>query len=384
MQTIYQPERTTFLDPDTKATVIQWTSAEVKNQHLYFTSPSVTADGRWLVFISERDGQPNLFTANRANGEIRRVSDNRRGLLRSYVYPQGGLQGLSKASPCLDANHNRIFYIQDQTVYAVDLDDECRVPRAVWQLPENWYSAFNHVSPDGRTLCVPCTDPRAFLDKADTQWEQMDKVPLRMGEQGLKSRIYLIDIASGTSRLAAEVPFWVTHVQFDPAGSGRIVFNLEGFGPDRKPLPGRIWCLDANGEVRPLAAEELGEWRTHENWSPDGKCIIYHGNKNNSNFLAARSWDGQLLWSVDMAGISVYHATGALDGKSLFADQPDGFISKINPFVTGEKITHLCRHDTSIADQDAHAHPLITGDGKSLVFTSNKSGQCQVYEVILP
>src|SRR4029450_5762278 len=49
-------ERATYRDPDTGATVIQWTNAPCTNQHLYFTSFSVTQDDRWLVILSRRDG----------------------------------------------------------------------------------------------------------------------------------------------------------------------------------------------------------------------------------------------------------------------------------------------------------------------------------------
>ena len=88
-------ERATYRDPDTGATVIQWTNAPCTNHHLYFTSFSVTQDDRWLAILSDRDGHPNLYAIDRRDGAIRRLSNNQNGLLRSYVYPQGGLRGLS-------------------------------------------------------------------------------------------------------------------------------------------------------------------------------------------------------------------------------------------------------------------------------------------------
>jgi Tol biopolymer transport system component len=44
-------------------------------------------------------------------------------------------------------------------------------------------------------------------------------------------------------------------------------------------------------------------------------------------------------------------------------------------------MTVLCRHDSSYDNQDAHAHPLTTATGRSVIFTSNRTGYCQVYEV---
>jgi Tol biopolymer transport system component len=380
------PEHSTYTDSSTATTVIQWTSACYTNQHLYFTSPSVTADDRWLTIISDRSGSPNLYAIDRRNGTIRRLSHNESGLLHSYVYPQGGAIGLSKASPCLDPIHNRIFYIRDDTVYAVEIDQPEATEQKVCALPAQWYGAFTHVSPDGKTLCVPCTDPRAFVDEVSTQWEQMRAVPVCMRKQGLVTRIYLIDTETGESRIAAEVPFWVTHVQFDPTGTGHIIFNQEGFIEETgNPLPDRIWCLELNGSFRPLAPQPKQEWRSHENWAPDGKSIIYHGGRRSQAFVAARTWQGELLRETSLEGIKFYHATGVLDGQRLLVDRPDGFISILDPDAAGEnRIVNLCRHDTTIEDQDAHAHPIATLNGKHAIFTSNRTGYCQVYEVMLP
>ncbi len=377
-------ERLTYRDPATGAEIIQWTQAPGKNHHLYFTSHSVTADGRWLVFLSDRDGHPNLYKIERADGSIRQLSDNRCGILRSYVYPQGGLSGLGKASPCLDPVRNRLLYIRDDQVFRVDLDAPDAGEQRLCSLPGGWYGGYTHVAPDGKTFCVPCTDPRAFADEKN-QWEQLNQVPSRMSRLGLCTRLVFIDVESGAARIAAEAPFWVTHVQFDPAGSGRMVFNLEGHDKG-SPLPDRIWCLETDGSFRKIAAESEGEWRTHENWAPDGKSIVYHGLRNGRSFVAARTWEGELLHETSIGGVEFWHATGFPDGRRLVLDRCDGMISLLDPCAEqpDQRLVDLCRHDTTTEDQDAHAHPLACLDGRSIVFTSNRGGHCQIYEVPVP
>jgi len=377
--------RSEQVDPTTGQRVVRWTEGGSKNQHLYFTSPSVTADDRWLVFISDRDGHPNLHAIDRKTGGIQKLTRNTEGLLRAYVYPLGGRRGLSKASPCLDAAHNRVYYILNDEVWRVDLDGGAD-PVELCELPAGAYTAFNHVSPDGRTLCVPFADARAFEGPMQTQWEQLRQVPEIMRRHDLRTQIILIDTANGRSRIAAEVPFWVTHVQFDPAGSGRVIFNKEGQFPTTGiPLPDRIWCLDTDGSFRPLAPEADDEWRSHENWCPDGSAIVYHGSQAGEPFVAARTWDGMLLRQASLAGIALYHATGAIDGRRLFIDKPDGWIALVDPEATGpERIRNLCRHGSSCRDQDAHVHPITSQSGNTVVFTSDTAGQCDVYEVKLP
>lgn len=379
------PERSAYADPATGAKVTQWTSGPHTNQHLYFTSPSVTADDRWLVFISNRSGDPNLHAIRRRDGSIRQLSHNKNGLLRSYVYPQGGWRGLSKASPCLDPLRNRLYYIRDDLLCVVDLDNTSLGEREIGRMPTRWYGAFTHVSPDGRTVCAPCTDSLAFIDPVETQWDQLRKVPKRIERERLTSRILLIDTTTGSTKLAAAVPFWVTHVQFDPKGSGRILFNQEGFGEDGKhPPQNRIWCLEPDGSYRPLSPEPTGEWRAHENWAVDGKSVLYHGADGDGPFLAARTWEGALVQKTYLAGIHFWHATGTVDGRRLLVDRPDGFISLVDPSAQESRIVDICRHDSSLDNQDNHPHPITTPRGSSLVFTSSRTGTAQIYEVSIP
>jgi Tol biopolymer transport system component len=382
---ILPAERSTYRDAATGARVIKWTSAPATNQHFYFTSPSVTADDRWLVFISDRDGHPNIYSIDRGNGAIRRLSNNAAGTLKSYVYPRGGERGLNKASPCLDAARNLVYHIRDDAVFRVDLDAEEPVEEELCALPAGWCGAFTHISPDGRTLCVPCTDPRAFTDAAADQWEQMRHVPRRMREKGLTSRLCLIDTAERRLSRSVEVPFWVTHVQWDPAGTGRVVFNQEGFAEGTgHPPRNRIWCLETDGSFRPLSPESEGEWRSHENWTPTGSGIVYHGGRSGRNFLAERTWEGELRFELGMEDIRMYHATSTIDGQFLLVDKPDGYIALVNPRAEANRVRNLCRHGTSIVNQDAHAHPITTPGGHSFIFTSDRSGNCQVYEAKLP
>jgi len=110
-------------------------------------------------------------------------------------------------------------------------------------------------------------------------------------------------------------------VQFDPMGTGRILFNREGF-LERigQPSHDRIWCLEPDGLFRPLSPQPPGEWRSHENWAPDGKSLVYHGGRDGKAFVAARTWDGRLLQETSLEEITFWHATAALDGRRLFVE----------------------------------------------------------------
>jgi hypothetical protein len=394
-----------------------------KDQHLFFTSPTVTQDDHWLIFISERDGNPNLYAIERPKGGIYQLTRNKRGLMRSYAYPQGGLEGFGKASPCLDRIHNRVYWVEENHVFRLELDTGSQA--VLCDLPEEWYTAYNHLSCDGRFLCVPCTDPLAFSDSMVDQWEQLRTVPIQMHDQNLVTRLYRIDTESGRKHIWAEVPFWVTHVQFDPLCNDRLIFNNEGEGQYSTP---RIWCLEPDASFHPLFEQAKHMVCSHEVWSPTGKFITYHGWMWGLPFFGARTWEGELLHQIPMPSFAGGHVTPTLDGRGFTSDGIDGFITlatltgeeskrlaailmglgglfnrrrvkkllpAVSSFFTQQVLgwleqrlvswRHLCKHDTATAlkDQDAHVHASIVPNGRSIVFTSDRDGTCNVYEVLL-
>ncbi len=373
-------EKSTFADPLTGREIIQWTSHPAQDQHLYFTSFSVTADDRWLVFLSERSGHPNLHAIDRRDGTIGQVSRNESGLLHAYVYPYGGPAGLSKASPALDAPRNRLYWIQDNALWWADLDSG-KPAAALAQLPPAQWTAFTHVSPDGRHICVPVTDEGAFDPALTSQYTQMQDTVARFREAKgrLLSRVLQVDADTGTIETLAEIPFWVTHVQYDPQGSGRILFNQEG-GSIVRP---RVFALETDGSHRPLYAQEPEEeWASHENWNPQGGEVIYHGKRPGRPFVAARTWEGQLRYCHWLTQAQDFiHATPTLDGSRLLVDQMDGTIGIVD--AANGTVEALCQHGSSSREQDVHVHALTTPLGRSAIFTSDRDGIGNVYEVPL-
>jgi hypothetical protein len=131
-------EHSEHRDPVTGHWVGRWTSSPSKDQHLYFTSPSV-------------------YAIDRPSGRIRALTCNARGLRLSYSYPWGGPTGLSKGTSCLDPVRWRAFAVIDDHVWQCAVDAGTSAPLAA--LLESGITSFTHVSPDGRWLCVPVTAP---------------------------------------------------------------------------------------------------------------------------------------------------------------------------------------------------------------------------------
>lgn len=364
--------------------VRRWTSAPTMNRHLYFTTPSLTEDGRWLVVLSERDeGHPNLFALDRRDGKLYRLTENHEGTLRSYVYPSSNVTGLSKSAPVLCAKTGRIYGIHGHEVFEVDIAS--RIRRSLFQLPETWWTGYVDVSSDGRKLCVPCVPPSAYTPEMKTQWDQLRCAHERMQERHLSSRLYEYDLHNHTSRVLVDLPFWCTHVSYAPDSSGDLIACAEGSIPAQGGAFCRIWKVTADGEFSRLFDQPKGLVVCHENWHPKKREIIYHGKDlDGSPFMEVRSWTGECIARATCPTIPVAHTVVADDSNTLYSDTRDGRIIRMaasNGKWVVEELLSTAQEPDWLRNQDAHFHPRLSVDQRSLVFSSHSADGNQIYEL---
>lgn len=398
------------------------TEGRANDQLLYFTSSSLTADDRTLVFLSDRDSpipkdtdpraDVNLYALDRATGAVRRLTENTAGILRSYVYFEGQpYRGLGLASPCLHAPSGDLYYLQGREVRVVNA--RSGVGRTLATLPDDQVTGFTHVSDDNTRLCVPTIHEAAFAD--------IGAIDATVQRLGLASTLRVFDTATGAEVEAIPIARgWVTHVQFQPGCNERILFNHEwpadcGIrrawlwdGPARRLV--RLRDEGANPDGRPRRRED---WVCHEVWSRDGRTIVYHGTYDGSrgdpSFVGRVGPGGEGRGEIAFAaGLRRYgHFTLGGDDRTLVSD---GYAEYGPPAVAGDdpearrlgrygewisllrvdwargthEWTPLCRHGSSWTSQDAHPHPIFNHAGTEVLFTSDREGVRAIYSVAVP
>lgn len=369
-------------------------------QLLYFTSSSLWADDRHLVFLSDRTGHPNIFLRGMDSGEEVPMSRNTDGYLKSYVYFDGQpYQGLGKASISLDSRTGTVFFIQGRHVCRADSSGETRV---LAELPPGQMTAFTHVSADGSRLCIPTTDARALDGDRILAGRPTFDIDARVQAESLCSYLWVFDTTSGAALLREPVPrSWITHVQFSPVDPHLILYNHE--------WPGdcgirRMWLFDSrrtdSGRHLRLRSEGPGrsraDWTCHEMWERDGQAIIYHGQYTDGRgyigrvrpdgsgareVLLPEGWNAYGHFTVGQPGVLVTDGYYQSEGE-----EPAGsgrWISRVDVDWEGRRTrwTPLCRHGSSWDSQDSHPHPIFDHAGTQVYFTSDFEGKRAVYSI---
>lgn len=373
-------------------------AADAHEQLLYFTSSSLWADDRQLVFLSDRDGHPNIYRLDRESGAVTKLSRNTEGFLKSYVYFDGApYRGLGKASVSLDPASGMVYYLQGRQVCQADPDGNVRV---LAELPHGQMTAFSHVSVDGSRLCLPTTDARALDGDRALPGRPDYDIDRRVREENLSSYLWIFDTRTGAVLAREPVPrAWVTHVQFSPVDPDLILYNHEW--PSDCGVR-RMWLFDGTRHI-PLRPEGEGrsraDWTCHEMWECDGQAVIYHGQYHNGPaYLGRARLDGASV--VDLREITLPpgwdaygHFTAGAPG-TLVTDgyyRQDGapparsgiWISWVDvDWERGETAwTPLCRHGSSWDSQDSHPHPIFDHAAQRVYFTSDVDGKRAVYSV---
>lgn len=402
------------------ATPNRLTTGESNDQHLYFTSSSLTSDGQLLVCLGDRDSRVrspqdpgvdvNLYALHRDSGDIHRLTDHHDGNYR--IVEHGPRRGLHVGSPSMHAESGDLYYVYGRELRRTNAHSGEVATLA--ELPIDQVAGISHVSDDNTRVCVPTVHESAFRD--------VERIDATVQELGLTGHLRLFDTKTGAEVADIEVDrAWITHVQFRPGRADTILFNHEW--PSDCGVR-RMWLWDGD-QCRRLRDESASaadqprhrdDWVCHEVWSRDGTSAIYHGTyASGTGPFADRSFIGRLdpdsgrrteiafpahfrryghfnVGPTDAEIVTDGYAEYAPDGEPLAAppDTPrrrggGDWISRLDVDWDTRSIdwTALCRHDTSWAYQDAHPHPIVDHSGTEVLFTSDQEGNRSVYSVPL-
>ena len=360
-------ESRTLIDAATGRTIRQVTSAPAIHHHPFYYLPAYDDGMNWLVFVSHRSGRPALFAEERASGRLVQLTD-RPDLNEWSIHP---------------AHDGRwVYFTAGSGAWRVSTGPGFR---------EECLADFGDVPmiPPGMVGDAMGT---TALSRDDRWWV----VPVRLGDV---ARLHVIDTASGAVAVVCEHDS-IGHPEVHPDDPTWIRFA--GRSTDRIHVVRRDGTGHRLAYRRDVARKE---WVVHESWMP-------------RTAVGGRMEIVTVVWPHGMIGIDV--ETGAIrrvtdfpawhpmirrDGRSCVADTtfPDRGLVTFDPSASGGDVSPLveslssnagshwntthCPYDDGpvkvVAPQHTHPHPSFSPDGSRVVFTSDRSGVAQLYEVVV-
>lgn len=373
---IYPSEKRTYRDAKTGREVIQLTSGDSNNVHLYFTDNSFSHGDKEIYFLSDRGNQPNVynyFKMDLDSGQMTQITHEPNGI--GYSTKTGDSEILA-------------YFVGNQVKILNTVTGQTEV---VYEEEEDMEFLSPFISPDKQTL--------GFV--------RNERVPVVYGNNysGFKEKMFaikkgiitLVDLKTKKAVDLFEDTHWLAHFQFAPHRNDLAMFCHEG---PWNLVHQRIWLIDTNtGQVKPCFRQEEDDSVGHEFWTRDGLVIFDNRRKGHDGtitihrtqatiepvetdqkpYIGFANEEGKVIRTIDMPFYcNHYHANN--DNTLLVGDEVDDLVL-ID--ISGEEATieTLCHHGTSWGSQKAHGHPTFSWDCKNILFASDRDGSIHLYMI---
>lgn len=260
----FPSEKRVVPDPITGTPLTFLTTQPRGDSKIYPSHPQWTADGRWLVFRSNRV-KGEAIAVNEASGEMVQVTE-------------GGYDGMLNLA---QSGGNKLFFVRKDPAGAakvmqaieVDLDRVFNDSQAGSMKPASTYQRVmatlpaeleavgdNALDADGQWLYFRITG-KAY---AGSRLPAGTQIEPPFGPRGMGAgphAIGKVNVQTGEVRHVVSVPFQIGHIQANLWNPGELVFSWETGGKS----PQRTWTVRGDGTgLRPLYPEAPYEWVTHE------------------------------------------------------------------------------------------------------------------------
>jgi oligogalacturonide lyase len=345
----FPSERKTYRDSVTGLEISMLTTSPVKDNKIYQTHPNWTADGRHIVFMSDRTGTNQYFALSADTGAITQLTNDE-----------------GPANVLLNRTKNKMFYISDNTLWELDID---KILHSNNKIPNTNFRRKVASLPDklklSGTLSVDSNGRDIYLG---VQYDE--------GAWGLLS----LNADTGRFGKIIELGFRVGHCQAHPLITGLIMYCWETGGDSQQ----RMWIVRADGSNNePFYKETYDEWVTHEVWWGHEKALFTIWPKNEQMLKKPHGIAYITLRDRSLNILSqkkYWHVGGSPDGKWAVGDTFDGELHLING-DTGEAKLLTQGHRSRGAT--VHPHPSFSPDGSSILFCSEKNGNWDLFLVRL-
>lgn len=391
----FPSERKVVTDPVTGVPLTFLTSKTVGDSKIYPTHPQWTADGKWVVFRSNR-ARGQAFAVNEQTGDIVQITDSgftgmlcvsRATMRLFFTRPEDPAARLQPPPRPGDAKRAPV----PMQIVAIDLAKVFADSEAGKMQPA---AAYEHVFGTvpvaiggGGDLAIDANEQFAYFhvnaEGAAPHLAPNTKIEPNFGPRNMgagPSGVGSMNLATGEVKVVAAVPFQVGHIQTNPWVPGEIVFAWETGGKS----PQRTWTVMSDGTgLRPLYPEAPYDWVTHEaviTRDEVAMAILGHrkpgthdewgpsGTREHATGLAIVNLRTRELYIAGQtkSGSGYWHVHGSPDGRWAVGDDFDRNLWLIDRH-TNETMLLTTGHKVTAAD---HVHPTFSADSTKIEIQS--------------
>lgn len=382
------PEWRHHVDPDTGREVTELTTGRGHSYPLYYFVPSITRDGRYLVFHSERTGWVQLHRLDLDTGEIGQLSEGRSTDSGWAIWCEWRLRGIYNHLSALNLPANEVFYFADGGLRATHV--ETFENRLVRELPPDRHpvsqSAF---SPDGSLFAYIHVDRARFAARMSER-EVLENMGLFGWDddhgdfrRSVPATLSVVDTRTGEQRDIIEPGFYFHHALFLDDETLLLNHPPDGAG---------MWTVDlTGGQVRHLRPADApgahGAAIVHQVITARG--IVYEATRDEDDGTTTTylgCYDRQTGGFEEVAlPVTGYVHTG-FDPAGRFAfiehaGQRHELFS-VHPAAHADRteVRLLRTLRSPMEHQRDHAHPFLSPDRTRVLFTDRSaSGYNQVH-----
>jgi len=361
------------------------TSGPAAHYPLYYFTPSMTSDGRYLI-VHEQHGQDvQLCRVDIETGETQPLTDGKTDRGGWARWCDDTTTGIYNHLSALNLSTNEIWWFesppgQPELLQLNARNLETLEERRVLTLPGRISIGQSAFSPDGKQFAFIHTDASAFWPNFDAYtkkgWGHHQE-----WRQQTPAVIETVDTETGSHQSAISLEFHVHHVIFADNdhilvnhvedGNGMWVMNLqEGPSSIRTLRP-----ADEKGRVCHQVVTERGiDYEVFSTFSGEHK-----------NTVGRHAWPGDHWVEIplgvkgyahtgwDPAGQFCFYEVSSPDSHALYA-----LLHPLDPERRElRKLKELAPYPGH--GQRFHAHPFLSWDRKWMIFTEAVDGISQVY-----
>ena len=391
----FASERKVVNDPVTGTPLVFLTSLPKGDSKIYPSHPHWTADGKWLVFRSNRV-RGEAMAVHEATGDLVQVTEGGyNGMLNlsqtvNKLYFLRAVKAMPKAQEAVEVDLDRLF--ADSAAGQMKAADQYQ--RVIGLIGAEFEAVGdNALDADGQWFYF-----RIGGKAAGDRLPAGTKIEPPFGPRGMGSGpngIAKINVKSGEIRHVVSVPFQIGHIQANLWNPGELVFSWETGGKS----PQRTWFVNGDGSgMRPLYPEAAYEWVTHEaiigkdevalaimghrpvqGVATDGTAVDganpgqdaawgNAGTREKPSGLAIVNLRTREMSIVGQtpSGSGLWHVHGSSDGRFAVGDDFSRSVYLIDR-KSREMIMLSTGHKTTAAD---HPHPTFSRDGTKIQIQS--------------